>query len=197
MAEETSLERVGAEEVPPEVREAVAGLDEVGRRFVMVYDGSNRKEALEAAGLKANAFRMRLVRSEPFRRVVGLIDQARRAVVANTVTSTLAPEAEALVDELKGIALGTVRGARELDSKLRAIVISLRILGVHTESPSGPLVTITNVDNRRLDTMAIELWRARKARRGEPPQSGPTLAERHALEQAAGGDDAPAEETVE
>ena len=164
MAEETGMERVGAEEVPPEVREAVAGLDEVGRRFVMVYDGSNRKEALEVAGLRPNAFRMRLIRNASFRRVVGLIDDARKAVVANTVSSTLAPQAEALVDELAGIALKPVKGARELDAKLRAIIVSLRILGVQTESPSGPLVNITHVDARRIDTMAIELWTARKAR---------------------------------
>ena len=42
----------------------------------------------------------------------------------------------------------------------------------------------------------MELWSKRLARRGESPQSGPTLAERHALEQAAGGDDAPSEEAA-
>ena len=145
-------------ELPGEIRGLVAKLDERGRKFIALYDGTNRAAALDAAGLRQNAFHMRLTRSEPFRRVVNLIDEARRSVVAHQVASTLAPEAEPLVNELKGIALGPATGARALDAKLRAILACLRILGIATESPS-PLVQISQT-SVTIDQRALQLWHA-------------------------------------
>ena len=141
-----------------ELRGLVSRLDEPGRRFVETYDGSNKREALAAAGLKPNAFHMRITRNESFRRVVGAIDNARRAVVAHQVTATLAPEAEPLVDELKMIALGPAKGARELDAKLRAITIALRILGVATEAPAPTAAVTVNVQQNNIDSIAARQW---------------------------------------